>query len=135
MNITRTDFLKSLGFSGAALLTLLTACQQATVTPALPVDFDLDLTARENAPLRIPGGFVVVNGVVVARTIQGLFVAATRTCSHQAEKQVVFDKSKFVCLAHGAEFDLTGRGLNANGNRGLTVYKVEQTGSTIRVRS
>lgn len=136
MNMTRTDFLKSLGLSGAALLTvLLAACQRTEVTPETPVDFDLDLTDHANAPLRQPGGFVVVQGVVVARTKPGHLVAVTQTCSHQAQKQVVFDNHEFVCLAHGARFDTAGKGLNSNGSRGLRVYAVEQTGNMIRVRS
>ncbi len=135
--MTRTDFLKSLGLSGTALLTVLMACQQTVVTPDTPVDFDLDLNDHANAPLRQPGGFVVVNGVVVARTGPMPFqlVAVTHTCSHQGQREVVFQGSEFVCLAHGARFDTAGKGLNANGSRGLRVYSIEQTGSLIRVRS
>lgn len=138
MNMTRTDFLKSLGLSGAALLTvLLTACRQTVVTPDTPVDFDLDLNDRDNAPLRQPGGFVVVQGVVVARTgpIPTQLVAVTHTCSHQPEKQVIFQGNEFVCLAHGARFDTKGKGLNAYGSQGLRVYTVEQSGNMVRVRS
>jgi cytochrome b6-f complex iron-sulfur subunit len=137
MNMTRTDFLKSLGLSGTALLTVLMACQKTVVTPDTPVDFDLDLNDRANVPLRQPGGFVVVNGVVVARSgrIPFPLVAVTQTCSHQELREVVFQGNEFVCLAHGARFDTAGKGLNAYGSQGLRVYNIEQTGSMIRVRS
>ncbi len=136
--LTRIEFLRSLGLGGAALFTLLTACQSTDVNPGVitngPVDFTLDLLSPLNNALRTNGGFVVSNGVVVARTPWG-FVAASHICSHQQQPAIEFDKDRFTCTAHGAQFDLTGRGLNSLGKNGLSIYKTEQTGATLRVYS
>lgn len=134
--MNRLQFLNSLGLSGAALMAVLTSCQKTEITPVTgPVDFTIDLSDIANVNLLRPGGYVVQNGVVVARVGPVKFVAVTRTCSHEGQKQVTFQNGEFVCLAHGARFDLLGRGLNNEGKRGLTTYKIDQTGNILRVYS
>lgn len=50
-------------------------------------------------------------------------------------KKVLYDKSKnqYICSAHGATFDLTGKGTNKNGSSGLTIYKTLLNGTILRV--
>ncbi|WP_266367316.1 QcrA and Rieske domain-containing protein [Tellurirhabdus rosea] len=135
-SMNRNEFLKSMGFRGAALWALLASCQNSQeVTPIGPVDFDLDLSEPANALLLKPGGYVVRNSVVVARTLTGALVAASQVCSHEGQRQITFRNNEFYCTAHGARFDTGGNGLNANGRRGLTVYKVDQKGPIVRVYS
>lgn len=134
--MNRTQFLKSLGLTGAALLAVLTACQpEDGVLPDGPVDFNLDLADPANAALQQPGGYVVANGVVVARTTQQQLVAVTQTCSHEGRPQVTFRNNEFYCTAHGARYTTAGVGLNNEGRRGLTVYQIEQTGTSVRIYS
>jgi cytochrome b6-f complex iron-sulfur subunit len=133
--MNRLNFLKKMGLSGAALMAVLTSCQEKEITPTGPVDFDVDLTDIANAPLFRPGGYIVRNGVVVARQNHSKFVAVTQTCSHERLQQVTFQNGEFYCTAHGARFDTLGKGLNEEGKRGLIVYKIEQTGATLRVYS
>ncbi len=137
MTLTRTDFLKSAGFGGAALMLLLTACSKTDVTPASlgPVDFTLDLSQPDTAALAKPNGFIVSNGVVVARSMLGTYVAATHTCSHENRQEVYFQNNEFYCNVHGARFDTAGKGLNSFGSRGLTIYKTELSGTNLRVFS
>ena len=133
--MNRLDFLKTMGLSGAALIAVLSSCQREQVTPTGPVDFEIDLFDTANAPLSRIGGYIVLNGVVVARLNHSKFVAVTHTCSHEQRQQVAFQNGEFYCTAHGARFDPLGKGLNGEGKRGLTVYRVEQTGNTLRVYS
>ena len=136
--MTRTDFLKSVGFGGAALLTLLTACSKTNVGRPVnlgPVDFTLDLTQPNLMALVKPNGFVIAYGVVVARSRLGSYVAATHTCSHEAREEVYFLNDEFFCSLHGARFDTSGKGLNNWASRGLTVYKTDLSGSNLRVFS
>jgi nitrite reductase/ring-hydroxylating ferredoxin subunit len=134
--MSRYEFLKSLGFGGASLLMLLTACQQEEIVkPIGPVDFELDLDDPLNAALKMKGGYVLANGVVVARATHGNLVAASQTCSHQKNKQVIYKDNEFFCPVHGARFDTKGNGLNEYGSKGLIVYKIIQFGSVIRVFS
>ncbi|XAZ81872.1 Rieske 2Fe-2S domain-containing protein (plasmid) [Fibrella sp. ES10-3-2-2] len=138
--LSRHDFLRQLGFQGAALMAVycagqsLTSCSAgANVTPTpLNSPVTVDLTSAANAALKNVGGFVVTNNIVVANTTQG-YVAATVVCSHEGQRQVQLRNNEFYCTAHGARFDLSGKGLNANGNRGLTVYKVAQSGNVLTI--
>ena len=145
----RREFLESLGIGAAFVLTAtcLQSCKKdeptpTTTTPTNPtnptgtgVDFTLDLNDGLNSALKTNGGYVISNGVVVAKDKDGNFVAATQTCSHQGFKQVKFDgaKNEFMCSQHGARFSTVGSGLNGEGSGGLTVYKTALTGSSLRV--
>ncbi len=139
-NYTRHQFLRQLGLGGAALLavycgTTLSSCQNSSLDPQTPasgsVDFTLDLTATAYAALKKNGGYVVTNNIVVARTMTGEYAAVTVVCSHEGNRQVTFTTSnEFYCTAHGARFDVTGKGLNSDGRKGLTVYKTALTDAT-----
>lgn len=138
--LSRHQFLRQLGFQGAALMAVYCAGQTLTscsgsegVTPApLSSAITVDLTSAANAALKTVGGYIVTNNVVVANTTQG-YVAVTVVCSHEGEKKVRLQNNEFYCPEHGARYDLNGKGLNANGNRGLTVYKVTQSGNTLTI--
>lgn len=138
----RREFLESIGIGAAFVLTAtcLHSCKNddnnVTPTPTGTVDFTLDLTATSNAALKNNGGFVVSQGVVVARTSKGEYVAATNTCSHEGNKAVGFNSSdQFQCSVHGALFDLSGKGLNSFGSAGLKIYKTSLSGNSLRVTS
>lgn len=150
--MNRKEFLKGLGFSGAAIFATycmggLTACSSSTSspTPSNPtnpgtttkVDFTLDLTQTANAALNTNGGFVIntANQVVVARTVTGSFAAVTIVCSHEGNPQVRYNSAanNFACSVHGATFDLQGRGTNANGSKGIKAYQTTLTGNSLRV--
>ena len=132
----RRNFLEKLGIGAAFVLT--TNClQSCSKTSSGPVDFTLNLDDAANTSLKTNGNYIVSNGTVVAKTTAGEYVAATVTCSHEGKTQVKYDKTnnQYLCTAHDAKFDLLGKGLNSNGNKGLTIYKTQLTGNTLRVYS
>jgi cytochrome b6-f complex iron-sulfur subunit len=138
----RRDFLEKIGIGAAFVLTssCLGSCKKTDdpiVTPATGVDFTLDLNAAENAALKTNGGFVIVAArkVVVVRDTAGNYVAATQVCSHEGNVQVTYNKAgnNYTCPVHGANFDLAGKGTNATGSKGLTIYKTQVTGTSLRV--
>jgi cytochrome b6-f complex iron-sulfur subunit len=137
----RRQFLESLGIGAAFVLTAtcLQSCKNdkaESVTPTTGgVDFTLNIDDAANSALKTNGGFVISNGVVVAKDKDGKFVAATQTCSHEGFKQVTFDnaKNEFMCSRHGARFTTAGAGLNSEASKGLTIYKTALTGSSLRV--
>jgi cytochrome b6-f complex iron-sulfur subunit len=139
----RREFLESLGIGAAFVLTAscLQSCKNDNdggVTPTTTgVDFTINLDDAANSALKTNGGYVISNGIVVAKDKDGKFVAATQTCSHQGFKLVVFDgaKNEFNCSQHGARFSTAGAGLNSEASKGLTVYKTTLTGSSLRVFS
>ena len=178
--MTRYDFLKSMGFTGAALMIALTGCvrEEDTIVEALtlapngtsitpptstttqpgstttpvsatttPVStttnlsnitnrlLTIDLSSSAASALTTVGGYLTKSGIVVAQVSAGVYVAVTQTCSHEPKKNVIFNKTEFYCTAHGARFDLTGKGKNSFGSRGITVYKTATDGTTLVVYS
>lgn len=138
-SINRNEFLKSLGLKGAALLAVycagqsLSSCTTNDVTPTpLANAITVDLTSAANAALLKVGGYVVTNNVVVANTAKG-YVAVTVVCSHEGQKKVLLRNDEFYCTAHGARYDLSGKGLNSEGSRGLTTYTVTKSGNLLTI--
>ncbi len=123
--IERRDFLKNLGLGGAALMAIYCTGSCKNMDMAVPnvAQFNIDLTATANSALTKNGGYIIKNDVVIARTMQGSYVAVTLICSHEQRREVTFTtNNEFYCTAHGARFDTTGKGLNANGKGGLKTY-------------
>lgn len=173
--MTRVDFLKSIGFTGAALMAVLTSCvhEEDTVVDALilpappsgtattPVSttatppatttattgsgtdlstiknrlLSIDLGTSAAAALKTVGGYITQSGIVIAQVSPGVYAAVTQTCSHEPKKNVIFNKTEFYCTVHGARFDLTGKGKNSFGSRGIAAYKVATDGKTLVVYS
>lgn len=130
----RRLFLEKIGIGAAFVLT--TSClQSCKKDTAVAADFTIDLSATANAALKTNGGYIVNSGVVVARDNGGNYVAATQTCTHEGRVQITLSSNEWYCTAHGARFSLTGSGLNANGSKGLTIYKTSLSGTSLRVYS
>jgi nitrite reductase/ring-hydroxylating ferredoxin subunit len=134
--ISRNTFLKQLGFTGTALFALYTteSCvnEAAGVTPIPSGGLTLDLTDATYANLKKEGGYIIKSGIVVAR-YNGNYIAATLTCSHEGRQQISFQSNQWYCSAHGARFDTTGKGLNSEGKKGLTVYQTSLSGNTLTI--
>lgn len=140
----RKEFLKSIGAGAAFALTFgcLGGClkedpnpndiglQPDPVTGAL---FSIDLTTSEANALASNGGYIIKNSTVVAKNSDGQYVAATVVCSHEYKKKVVFRNNEYYCTEHGARFDQNGKGLNADGRKGLTVYTTAVEGNILTV--
>ena len=127
----RKEFLRSLGAGAAFALTF--PCLQGCSKDEIDGNLVEEPTGIEN------GGFILKNLVVVARNLQGEYVAASQVCSHQSYDQVRFvDQSGgiFYCDVHGSRFGQDGTPLNqVDGTpaRALTVYNTELDGSILRV--
>jgi len=134
----RKEFISKLGVGAAFVLTtpcIIGCSKDGGESEVLDVDFTVDL--NENDILRSPGTFIIVNNVVVANNIDGQYIAATVTCSHENLNQIKYDRfaDNWECTAHGARYNQAGEGLNANGAGGLTTFNVTQNGDSLRVFS
>lgn len=142
----RKDFLRSLGAGAAFALTFpcLQGCSKDQVDGNIEevptgVDFTVDLTSQEGQALSTNGGFILKNLVVVARNLQGEYVAASQVCSHESYDQVRFvnqDGGIFYCDVHGSRFGQDGTPLNqvdSKPARTLKVFNTELDGSLLRV--
>jgi len=143
--MNRMEFLKSLGLKGASLFAVycaasgLSSCVNETMDPTTPVDgvtgnvLSLDLTTATYSKLNTTGNYVIVSGIVIARVSATTFAAVTQVCSHEGQRKVVYNAGEFFCPAHDARFDTLGRGLNANGSRGLKTYVTALQGNILTV--
>ncbi len=129
----RQEFFRLVGVSiGAiALSQCVTACAQASPDPAgsaktgLTLPFTVDLNDAKNDNLKLKGGYVIVNEVIVARTQSDQFLAVGANCTH-AGTQLVFKstENRFYCALHGSNFTTTGQVLNGPAVTPLTMFKV-----------
>lgn len=147
----RKEFLRSLGAGAAFALTFpcLNGCSSdsedlETFPEPTGVDFTVDLTAADAAPLANNGGFILAKSnptdsltdIVVAKNLEGNFVAASQICSHQQTDGVRFiseDGGIFRCSTHGSRFSQTGTPLNSITSNPLKVFQTELNGDILRV--
>ncbi len=138
----RKDFIAAVGIS-AASFTLLNCvgCSKdgsgsSGVSGPSNVDFTLDLTASVNAALLNNGGSLASNGVIVAKTMAGAYIAVQQSCTHESYA-LVFQGSnqRFYCNNHGATFSETGAVTGGPTSKSLTTYTTVLTGTSLRVHS
>ncbi len=124
----RKEFISKLGVGAAFALT--STCLGGCLKDSRvidEVDIELDLGDPTYSQLLFPGGFVITEGVIVARTFDDEYVAATITCSHEQFNKITFrpEDNEWFCTEHSARFDLNGEGLNPLGSKGLSIFTVE----------
>lgn len=100
------------------------------------IDFTLDLGLAANSALLNNGGSLVSNGVIVAKTTSGSYIAVQRSCTHEFYNLTYQPTNKrFFCPNHGATFSESGSVTNGPASGALTTYKTQLTGSLLRIYS
>ena len=139
----RKAFLRSIGAGAAFALTF--PCLQGCTSDSEPgggeevptgVDFTIDLSGPDGDALSGNGDFIIRNDVVVARNLEGNFVAASRICSHQQNPGVSFVEEQggiFECYVHGSQFAQDGTPLNTITQNPLKVFRTSLNGDLLRV--
>ncbi|MFZ9661712.1 MAG: ubiquinol-cytochrome c reductase iron-sulfur subunit [Chitinophagaceae bacterium] len=133
--MTRKDFLSQIGLTASAgiMISCLQACSK-DASSANKVNFTFDLNQAYSANLKTNGGYIYINGVIVARTLSGQLIAVSESCPHQGVA-VVFDENQgiFVCNAHGSRFTSTGSVINGPANSPLKQYTVTVNGNIVTI--
>lgn len=100
------------------------------------IDFTLDLSQSANSALNSNGGYVYSNGVIVARTNTGQYIAVQQSCTHEANSLAYQGgNSRFYCDRHGATFSESGTVTGGPTPRALTTYKTSLNGTSLRIYS
>jgi cytochrome b6-f complex iron-sulfur subunit len=141
----RKEFFSKVGFGAAAALLpaciagIATSCSSDNSTSPSPapapsgVDFLLDVSTGS---LATNGGYLVSQGIVVARTNSGTYIAVSASCTHEGTN-VNYNASgnNFICPNHGAQFSSTGTVTQGPANSNLKKYNTTLTGNSLRVYS
>ncbi len=97
------------------------------------MDFTIDVSS---GTLATNGGFLVKNGIIIARTTLGDFLAVAASCTHAGTTiQYQSGSNNFRCPNHGSIFTASGQVTTGPANRGLTQYNTALTGVLLRVFS
>ena len=141
----RKDFLSQVGVGAAAFLAPIclggiAGCGKSSTgsTPIVPsppssIDFTLDVSS---GALSSNGGFLVSQGILVARTNAGAFLAVSAACTHQGTN-VNYNaaNNNFVCPSHFSEFSSSGMVTLGPATTNLKSYNTSLTNSTLRIYS
>ncbi len=135
--MTRKDFISQVGKSAALLLvpsciTGLSSCKKKSTSPKT-IDFTLDIST---GPLSANGGALINDGVIVARTTTGVFIAVDAACTHQDTNiNYVPSSNSFHCPNHGSNFDANGNVTQGPATKSLRDFKTSLSGSSLHVFS
>lgn len=133
----RKEFLAQVGVGAAILLApvclgSLGGCKKSNTAPT-KIDFTLDVST---GTLSKNGGFLIKDGVIVARTNAGIFLAVSAACTHEGTNiNYVASSNDFVCPNHNAKFSSTGTVTQGPASTNLTQYNTTLTGNSLRVFS
>ena len=134
--ISRKEFIEQVGGASAALIfaACLGSCKKTSNsnTSTSSVNFTVNVAT---GALATNGGYLVQNGVIIARTTSGTFVAVSATCTHQGGTLYFTNSNMFQCPIHGATFDTSGNVLSGPAPTALQKYNTSLSGSTLRVYS
>jgi cytochrome b6-f complex iron-sulfur subunit len=134
----RKEFLGLVGKSifAITLASFLDGCTKNNNTPDQPtVDFTLDLTNSSYSALKTKGGYIYNQGVIVAKTLTGEYIAVSQACTHQGVS-VVYQNSigGFYCREHGASFSSNGAVTLGPANSNLKSYTCTLSGTSLNVK-
>ncbi len=136
----RKEFLMSVGMSAAPFARInCTGCKKtaeskaADTTAPRGVDFISDLSLASNVALVNNRASLMANGVIVARTMTGSYIAVQRSCAHESYPlSYQGANARFYCPNHGATFAESGGVSNGLATRSLTVYHTLLTATLLR---
>ncbi len=128
--MTRKEFLKLTGMTAGAyaLTRCLGACSstpQAYPTPPSNVNITINTWVSPYTDLLNNGGYVYVQGIIVATVKPGEYLAVSEYCTHQGTA-VVYQPAynDFFCSAHSATFAYTGAVVSGPATVALQQYSV-----------
>jgi cytochrome b6-f complex iron-sulfur subunit len=133
--MNRKEFLSlvGIGATGVFVTSCLSACKKEKNTN---IDFTLDLSSSANSALAANGGYIISQGVIVAKTSAGEYIAVSAACTHEGVNvQFQSSSNRFHCPGHGANFNTNGTVQNGPANSPLSKYNTSLSGNMLRVYS
>ncbi|MBC7570606.1 MAG: Rieske (2Fe-2S) protein [Spirosoma sp.] len=114
------------GISALLFSRSMAGCSDSADQPPAPgLDFMLNLSDQINQSLAVVGGYVITNGVLVAHTSGGEFVAVSAKCTHEGTLLVYKPtENQFYCPLDLSRFSVTGAVVSGPATQPLNRYKV-----------
>jgi cytochrome b6-f complex iron-sulfur subunit len=138
-HLSRKEFLELAGMGLGALLlpACLASCKKSNTSSAAQNTQTVDFTISvASGSLSKNGGYLLQNGVIVARTNSGTFIAVSSSCTHQGGTiEYTASSNSFYCPNHGAGFDASGNVTNGPATISLQKFNTTLTGTNLRVYS
>jgi len=133
----RKEFFEVIGIGAIGFaITSCIGCSKSSTGPGAPSNIDFTIDLNTNTSLLTNGGYMAMNGVIVARTTSGTYIAVQQSCTHQSYSlNYQASAHRFYCNNHGATFTETGVVTAGPTNRSLVVYNTQLTGTSLRVYS
>ena len=136
--MNRKEFFSQVGIGVAAAFIPaciggLSGCKKTDTGTPSAIDFTLDTST---GALSTNGGHLVSQGIIVARTNSGTYLAVSAACTHEGTSVNYFSSTNnFICPNHGAQFDSNGAVTQGPASSNLRKYNTSLNGSTLRVFS
>lgn len=143
--MTRKEFFARVGFGAATVLLpaclagLSASCSSdesndsgsSIPIPGATSTFTVDTST---GALASNGGFIVMKGIIIARTSTGTFLAVSSSCTHESVT-LGYDKSGnvFVCPRHNSKFNSAGTVISGPASSDLKQYQTTLSGTTLTV--
>jgi cytochrome b6-f complex iron-sulfur subunit len=134
----RKEFLSLIGgLGGASIVMACVGCSKASsgdTTGPSNIDFTVDIS--QSTALQSAGGYIYSNGVIIARTVSGSFIAVQQTCTHE-RFNIIYQGSqhRFYCDGHGGTFSESGNVTGGPPPRALKTYNTSLSGNILRIYS
>jgi len=145
MKITRREIIKKVVLGTTSLLIIpeiISSCSEKE--PIEPIDnsetFTIDLTDDTYAALTVTGGFMIIQGKIIANTGSDIFVAVESICSHQGGTLTYsHSENVFRCPVHNAAFSYRGVVIELPAVedpvvRAIKAYTVTKEGNILTIR-
>jgi len=138
--MNRKQFLKvsAVALAGIAVGgNFLESCKKSNTGPQGPtVNFTIDLADSTYAKLGSSGGYVYVQGVIIARINDQAdgFIAVAQTCTHQGCTIIFsYGSQTFTCPCHGGAYSLNGDVIAGPPPNPIKRYSVTRSGNNLTV--
>jgi cytochrome b6-f complex iron-sulfur subunit len=134
----RKEFLSQLGIGAAGVLFMgcLGGCKKDVPAAPSNVNLSLDLTTSTYSALATSGSYMYMgDGVIVAQTLAGDFIAVSQYCTHEGVNVKYRSATDdFYCAKHGSVFNANGAVTNGPAGSPLKQYTVTKTGNIITIK-
>jgi cytochrome b6-f complex iron-sulfur subunit len=134
--MNRKEFLSQLGLGAAGVVVFgcLSGCSKSSISGPSNVNFNLDLSSPSNTALLQNGGYLYSNGLIVAKTMTGGYIAVSQACTHQGAT-LIYDNTNDIlfCPAHGSAFNDNGSVKHGPANSPLKQYVVTVNGNVLTI--